>query len=55
MNAKILAVNIILALGVCVLAVTLALLLTPDFSSADILRWLTTQPPSPCACTFTYD
>jgi hypothetical protein len=53
MTIKILAVNLLLALGVCVLAVTLALLLTPNVSSADILEWVTTSPPSPCACVFT--
>ena len=53
MTAKTLAMNVLLALGVCVLAVTLALLLISGVSSAEILEWLTTQPPSPCACAFT--
>jgi hypothetical protein len=41
---KILAVNVLLAFGVCVFAVTLAVLLTPDVSSADIAEWVTTTP-----------
>jgi hypothetical protein len=53
MTAKTLAVNVLLALSVCVLAVTLVLLLTPEVSSADILEWVTHTPPSPCACAFT--
>ena len=53
MTAKTLAVIVLLVLAVCVLAATLVLLLTLDVSSADILRWLVTQPPSPCACAFT--
>ena len=52
MTKRILAVNVLLALGVCVFAVTLALLLTPSVSSADILEWVTTPPPSPCAYVF---
>lgn len=51
MTAKTLAVNVLFALGACVLAVILALLLTPDVSSADILEWITHSPPSPCALT----
>jgi hypothetical protein len=42
---KILAVNVLLAFGVCVFAVTLAVLLTPSVSSADIAEWLTTTTP----------
>ncbi len=33
------------ALGVCVFAVTLALLMAPVLSSAAFLEWLTTRPP----------
>ncbi len=42
---KILTVNVLLAFGVCVVTVTLALLLTPGVSSADIAEWMTTTPP----------
>ena len=45
MATKILAVNVLLALGVCVFAVTLAVLLAPSLSSAAVLEWLTTTPP----------
>ena len=45
MATKMLAVNVLLALGVCVVAVTLGVLLTPSVSSADILEWLTTTTP----------
>jgi hypothetical protein len=45
MATKILAVNVLLALGVCVFAVTLALLLAPVVSSEAALEWLTTTPP----------
>jgi hypothetical protein len=48
MATKILAANVLLALGVCVFAVTLAVLLAPSLSSAAVLEWLTTQPPSSC-------
>ena len=44
MATKILAMNVLLALGVCVVAVTLGVLLTPSVTSADILEWLTTTP-----------
>jgi hypothetical protein len=47
MATKILAVNVLLAFGVGVFAVTLAVLLTPSLSSAAVLEWLTTSPP-PC-------
>ncbi len=46
---KILAVNVLLILGVCVFAVTLGVLLSePILSSEAVLKWLTTQPPSSC-------
>jgi hypothetical protein len=44
MPTKILAVNVLLAFGVCVFAVTLAVLLAPILSSAAVLEWLTTTP-----------
>jgi hypothetical protein len=48
MATKILAVNVLLAFGVCVFAVTLAVLLASSLSSAAAFEWLTTQPPSSC-------
>ena len=45
MATKILAVNVLLAFGVCVFAVTLAVLLAPIVSSEAVLEWLTTTPP----------
>jgi hypothetical protein len=48
MATKILAVNVLLGFGVCVFAVTLAVLLASSLSSAAALEWLTTTPPSPC-------
>jgi hypothetical protein len=48
MATKILAVNVLLALGVCVFAVTLAVLLSSSLSPAAAFEWLTTQPPSSC-------
>jgi hypothetical protein len=45
MATKILAVNVLLAFGVCVFAVTLAVLLAPILSSEAVLEWLTTTPP----------
>jgi hypothetical protein len=53
MATKILAVNVLLILGVCVFAVTLAvslvvLLSEPILSSEAVLKWLTTQPASSC-------
>lgn len=44
MATKILAVNVLLAFGVCVFAVTLAVLLAPIVSSEAVLEWLTTTP-----------
>jgi hypothetical protein len=55
MAMKELAVNVLLAFAVCVLVVTLTLLLVPSVSGAAVLEWITTQPPSPCACVFTGD
>ena len=49
------AVNVLAAFALCVLAVTLGLLLAPNLSLAAVIEWLTTQPPSPCACVFTGD
>ncbi len=45
MATKVLAVNVLLALGVCVFAVTLAVLLAPSLSSPAFLEWLTHTPP----------
>jgi hypothetical protein len=45
MANKILAVNVLLALGVCTFSVTLAVLLAPILSSEAVLDWLTTTPP----------
>jgi hypothetical protein len=47
-----LAVKVLLAVALCVLAVTLAVLLVPSLSWAAVLEWLTTQGSSPCACVF---
>jgi hypothetical protein len=46
------AVKVLLAVALCVLAVALAMLLVPSLSWAGVLEWITTQPPSPCACIF---
>jgi hypothetical protein len=43
-----LAVKILLAIALCVLAVSLAVLLVPSLSPATAFEWLTTQPPSSC-------
>ena len=40
-----LGVVVLAAFGVCVFAVTLAVLLAPILSSAAVLEWLTTTPP----------
>ncbi len=47
-----LALKVLLAVALCVVAVTLAVLLTSSLSWAGVLEFLTTQPPSPCACIF---
>jgi len=39
------AVNVVVALALCVLAVTLSLLLVPDLSLVALLEALTSQPP----------
>jgi hypothetical protein len=44
---------VLAAFGVCVVAVTLALLLPPILTSAPVhefLEWLPKSPPPPCAC-----
>jgi hypothetical protein len=45
-----LAVKVLLAVALCVLAVTLAMLLVPGLSWAAVHEWITSQPPPPCAC-----
>jgi hypothetical protein len=45
-----LAVKVLLAVALCVLAVTLAMLLVPGLSWAGVHEWITAQPPPPCAC-----
>jgi hypothetical protein len=55
MTKRTVAMNVLLAFGVCLFAVALALLLTPNVSSADIFEWVTTTEPSPCACVLTGD
>jgi hypothetical protein len=48
---------VLAAFGVCVVAVTLALLLPPILSSASVdafLEWLPKSPPPPCACAPTF-
>ena len=42
------SVNVLAALALCGLAVTLALLLVPDISWAAVLEWLTTNSSGPC-------
>jgi hypothetical protein len=44
MTKRTVAINVLFAFGVCVFAVTLAVLLTPNVSSAEIAEWLTTTP-----------
>ncbi len=39
------AVNVLAALALCVLVVTLAMLLAPSIAWADVFEYLTTQPP----------
>ena len=49
-----LAVVVLWAFALCVLAVALAVLLVPsNLSWAAVFELITTQGPSPCACTFT--
>jgi hypothetical protein len=45
MSNKILAVNVLLALGVCVFSMSLAVLVAPALSSEAVVEWLTTTPP----------
>jgi hypothetical protein len=45
-----LAVKVLLAVALCLVAVTLAMLLVPGLSWAAVHEWITAQPPSPCAC-----
>ena len=40
-----LAVNVVAAFALCVLAVSLAVFLVPSIAWADLLEYLTTQPP----------
>ena len=47
---KTMTVIVLAALGVCVLAVTLAVLLVPSLAWADVLGWLTTTPPCEGPC-----
>ena len=42
---KALAVNVVVAFALCAMAVTLAVLLVPSIAWADVLEYLTTQPP----------
>ena len=39
------AVSVLAAFALCVLAVTLGVLLMPSIAGADVLEYLTTQPP----------
>jgi hypothetical protein len=47
---KTMTVIVVAAFGVCVLAVTLAVLLVPSLAWADVLGWLTTTPPCEAPC-----
>jgi SnoaL-like protein len=47
-STKRMAVNVLAALALCGLVVTLVLLFTPDISWATVLKWLMTSSPSPC-------
>jgi hypothetical protein len=42
------AENVLAALALCGLVVTLVLLFVPDISWAAVLKWLMTSSPSPC-------
>ena len=44
------AVIVVATFGVCVLAVTLAVLLVPSLAWTDVLGWLTTTPPCEGPC-----
>jgi hypothetical protein len=39
------AVNVLAALALCMLVVTVAMLLMPNIAWADVFEYLTTQPP----------
>jgi len=39
------AMNVLAALALCVLVVTVAMLLVPNIAWADVFEYLTTQPP----------
>ena len=47
-STKRMAVNVLAALALCGLAVTLVLLFVPDIPWAAVLKWLTTSSPGPC-------
>jgi hypothetical protein len=49
------AVIILVAIAVFVVSGILAVLLVPSLSGAAVFEWMTTQPPSPCACIFGRD
>ena len=42
---KALAVNALVAFALCAMAVTVAVFLVPSVAWADVLEYLTTQPP----------
>jgi hypothetical protein len=39
------SVNVLVALALCALVVTVAMLLVPNIAWADVFEYLTTQPP----------
>ena len=39
------SVNVLVALALCVLVVTVAMLLVPSIAGADVFEYLPTQPP----------
>ena len=47
-STKRMAVNVLAALALCGLVLTLVLLFAPDISWAAVLKWLMTSSPSPC-------
>jgi len=46
------AVIVLAAIAVFVVAAILTVLLVPSISGAAVFEWMTTQPPSSCACIF---
>jgi hypothetical protein len=50
LSMKSLAVIVLVALAVCMLAVSLAVFLVPSLSWADTFGWLTTTPPCEGPC-----